>query len=91
MGGKKETAALIGRAQGGGIITEEGNPYRTALFGDAAGAQPCAVAPGSNKGTSINPNSVAIRRCSRNFNAYISNICGALKFLSHKWFMASLK
>ncbi|MCR4303581.1 MAG: hypothetical protein NUV63_05040, partial [Gallionella sp.] len=31
-------------------------------------------------GTSINPNSVAIRRCSRNFNAYISNICGALKF-----------
>ena len=49
LGGEKETAALIGRAQGGGIITEEGNPYRTALFGDAAGAQPCPVAPGGNK------------------------------------------
>ena len=36
----------------------------------------------SLKGTSKNPNSVAMLRCSINFNAYISNICGALKFLS---------
>ncbi len=34
------------------------------------------------KGTSKNPNSVAMLRCSINFNAYISNICGALKFIS---------
>ena len=34
------------------------------------------------KGISKNPNFVAILRCSINFNAYISNICGALKFLS---------
>ena len=40
------------------------------------------------QGTSINPNSVAILRCSINFNAYISNICGALKFISR---LVSLK
>ena len=40
------------------------------------------------KGASINPNSVAILRCSRNFNAYISNICGTLKFISR---LASLR
>ena len=34
------------------------------------------------QGASINPNSVAMLRCSINFNAYISNICGALKFIS---------
>ena len=34
------------------------------------------------QGTSKNPNSVAMLRCSKNFNAYISNICGALKFFS---------
>ena len=34
------------------------------------------------RGISKNPNPVAILRCSRNFNAYISNICGALKFIS---------
>ena len=33
-------------------------------------------------GTSKNPNSVAMLRCSKNFNAYISNTCGALKFFS---------
>lgn len=38
--------------------------------------------PHQKQGVSINPNSVAILRCSRNFNACISNICGALKFLS---------
>lgn len=37
------------------------------------------------KGTSKNPNSVAMLRCCvaallKNFNSYISNICGALKF-----------
>ncbi len=31
-------------------------------------------------GTSKNPNSVAMLRCAKNFNAYISYICGALKF-----------
>ena len=34
------------------------------------------------KGISKNPNSVAILRCSKNFNAYISNICGALRSFS---------
>ena len=34
------------------------------------------------EGISKNPNSVAMLRCSKNFNAYISNICGALKFFS---------
>ena len=45
---------------------------------------------GRLQGTSKNPNPVAMLSCSKNFNAYISNICGALKFLSRlAWLITS--
>ena len=52
-----------------------------ALLGMASSSW-AKVATQMLKGTSKNPNSVAILRCSKNFNAYISYICGALKFFS---------